>query len=90
MWLFVLFRDLLAGAQFGLRLIMAGEAEASSAGEQLAEDYPAGTHRTDGARKASLNTASAPFFPHRDDRFPMPRKTHAASAALASLCAIRV
>ena len=31
----------------GCRLRMAGEAEASSAGEQLAKDYPAGTHRTD-------------------------------------------
>ena len=32
----------------GLRMRLAGEAEASSAGEQLAEDYPVGTHRTDG------------------------------------------
>jgi hypothetical protein len=28
-------------------LKLAGEAEASSAGEQLAKDYLAGTHRTD-------------------------------------------
>jgi len=69
------------------RLVSAGEAEASSAGEQLAEEYPAGTDRTDESGEESKvwllfrlsvgigTTASA-----------MPDKTHASAATDAEAC----
>ena len=50
---------LLGGRELWLSMRLAGEAEASSAGEQLAEDYPAGTHRTDGLREGHHGSSRA-------------------------------